>query len=59
MSITDQISVISSQKLKPTLLNPMDLKHVLAKIEDQQMSHPHLALPQWRGEYIWYMYKFM
>ena len=23
------------------------------------MSYPHLALPQWKGEDIWYMYKSM
>ena len=59
MSILDQVSVISSQTLKPTVLNPTDLKHLLAKIEDQLKSYPHLPTPQWKGINIWYMYKFM
>ena len=45
MSILDQVSVISSEKHKPTLCHPTDLKHLLAKIEDQLKSHPCLALP--------------
>ena len=35
MSLLDQASVINSQKLKPTLLNPTDLKQLITKIEDQ------------------------
>ena len=54
----DQVPVISSQKLKPTLLNPTDLKLLLTKLEDQLMPHPSLTVPQWKGENIWYMYKF-
>ena len=59
LSILNQISVISSQKLKPALLNPLDLKLLLTKPENQLISHPRLALPQLEGEKIWYMYKFM
>ena len=59
LSILNQILVISSQKLKPALLNPLDLKSLLTKLETQQVSHPRFALPQWNGENIWYMYKFM
>ena len=49
LSILDQVSVISSQKLKLTLLNDSDLKLLLANPEDQLVSHPHLTLPQWEG----------
>ena len=59
LSILNQVSVISSQKLKPALLNTLDLKSLLTRLEDQLMSHARLALPQWNGENIWYMYKFM
>ena len=59
LSILDQVSVISSQKLKPTLLNPSDLKLLLTKLESQLVSYLLLALPQKEGEIIWYMYKFM
>ena len=55
----DQVSAISSQKLKQTLLNPTDLKLLLTKLEDQLMSHPHLTLPQWEGDNLWYVYKFL
>ena len=51
--------VISSQKPEPTLINHSDLKLLLTKLENQLVSHPRLALPQWEGEDIWYMYKFM
>ena len=44
-SILNQISVISSQKLKPALLNPSNLKLLLTKLENQLVSHPRLALP--------------
>ena len=59
LSILNQVSVISSQKLKPALLNQSDLELLLTKLENQLLSHPQLALPQWEGEDIWYMYKFM
>ena len=59
LSILDMVSVMSSQKLKPTLLSSTGLKLLLVKLEDQLMSQPHLALPQWQGENTWYMYKFM
>ena len=59
LSILDQFSLISSQKLKLTLLNALDLKALLTKLETQLVLHPRLALPQWNGEYIWCMYKFM
>ena len=59
LSILNQVSVISSQKLTPALLNPLDLISLLIKLETQLVSHPRLALPQWNGENIWYMYKFM
>ena len=58
LSILDKLSVISSQNLKPTLLNPSDHKLLLPKLEDQLMSHPHLALSQWEGE-TYGTYKFM
>ena len=59
LSILDQVSIISSQKLKPVLLYPLDLKSLLTKLETQLVSHPRLALPQWNCANIWYMYKFM
>ena len=59
LSILDQVSVISFQKLKATLLNPADFKLLLTKLEDQLMSHQHLALPQLEGDNIWNIYKFM
>ena len=57
LSVLDQVSVINSQKLKPTLLNPSDLRLFLTKPEGQLVSQQ--CLPQWEGEDIWYMYKFM
>ena len=51
--------VISSQKLKPALLNPSDLSLLLTKLENQLVSHPRLPLPQWDSKNIWYMYTFM
>ena len=59
LSILSQVLVISLQKLKPTLLNPLDLNSLLTKLETQLVSHPRLTLCQWNGENIWYMYKFM
>ena len=59
LSILDHVLVISSQKLKPTLLNPSDFKLLLTKLKSQLVLHPQLALPQWKGENIWYMYKLM
>ena len=59
LSILDQVSVISSQKLKLVLLNPFDLKSLLTKLETQLVLYPWLALLQWNSENIWYMYKFM
>ena len=47
LSILYQVLVISSEKLKPALLNPSDLKLLLTKLENQVISHPRLALPQW------------
>ena len=57
--ILNQVSLISSQILKPVLCNPSDLKLLLTKLENQLVQHPRLALPQWEGENIWFMYKFM
>ena len=57
--ILNHVLVISSQKLKPMILNPPDLKSLLTKLESQLVSHPWLALPQWEGENIWHMYKFI
>ena len=57
--ILNQVSGISSQKLIPTLLNPLDLISLLNKLEAQLVSCPRLTLPEWNGETIWYMYKFM
>ena len=59
LSILTQVLVIISQKLKPALLNPSDLKVLLTKLENQVVSHHRLDLPKWKGENIWYMYKFM
>ena len=59
LSILNQISAISSQKLTPALLNPLDLTSLLIKLEIKLVSHPRLALPAWQSENIWYMYKFM
>ena len=59
LSTLNQVSIISSQKPKLALLNPSDLKVLLTKVEKQLVSHPRLALPQWEGESICYMYKFM
>ena len=56
LSIINQVSVISSQKLKPALLNPSDLKLLFTKLENQLVSYPRSALPQWKGENIWYIY---
>ena len=50
LTMLDQVSVISSQKLKPTLLNPSYLKLFLTKLESQIVSHPWLVLPKWEGE---------
>ena len=52
LSILNQVSVISSQKPKPALINPSDLKSSLTKLENWLVSHPSLALPQWEGENI-------
>ena len=46
LSILNHVSVISSQKLKPALLNPSDLKLLVTKLENQLVSHPRLALLQ-------------
>ena len=59
LSIINQISVISSQKLTPTLLSPHDLTSLCIKLETKLVSYPMLALPVWHGKNIWYMYKFM
>ena len=45
LSILNHVLVISSQKLTPTLLNPLDLISLLIKLETQSVSHPRLALP--------------
>ena len=50
LSILNQVLVISSQKLKPALLNPSDLKSLLTKLTTQLVSHSRLSLPQWEGE---------
>ena len=52
LSILYQVSVISTQKLKPILLNPSVIKPILTKLESQLVSHPQLTLPQWEGENI-------
>ena len=59
LSILNQVSVISSQMFTPALLNSLDLIWLLIKLETQLLSYPRLALPQWNGENIWCMYKFM
>ena len=59
LPISNWVSVISSQKLRPALLNPLDFKLLITKPKNQLVSHPRWALPQWEGEDIWYMYKFM
>ena len=59
LSILNQVSVISSQKLSPALLSPLDLISLLIKLKTQMVSHPRLPLPQWNGENIWYKYRFM
>ena len=50
LSLINQISVISSQKLTPALLSPLDLTSLLIKLETKLMSHPRLALPMWHSE---------
>ena len=50
LSILNQVLVISSQKLKPALLSPLDLKSSLTKLETQLVSHPRLALHQLDSE---------
>ena len=59
LSILNQVSVISSQNLNPALLNPSDFKLLFTKLENQLVSHCRLVLPQWQGENIWCMFKFM
>ena len=59
LSIINKISVISSQTLTPSLLNPIDFMHLLTKLETKLVSHPRFTLPVWHGENIWYMYKCM
>ena len=46
LSILYQVLVISSQKLKPALLNLLVLKSLLTKLETQLVLHPRLAQPQ-------------
>ena len=55
LSVVNQISIISLQKLTPALLSPHDLTSLLIKLEYKLVSHPRLALPSWHGENIWYM----
>ena len=45
LSILDNVSIISLQKLKPVLLNPLDLKSLLTKLEPQLVLHPMVSLP--------------
>ena len=52
LSFLNQVLVKSSQKTKPALPNPSDLKLLLIKLENQLVSHPELVLPQWEGENI-------
>ena len=51
-SILDQVSVISSQKLKSALLNPLYIKSLLTKLEIQLALHLRLVLPLWNRENI-------
>ena len=50
LSILNQVSVISSQKLTSALLNPLDLISLMIKLETQLVSYTRLALPQWNGK---------
>ena len=59
LSIINQHFVIDSLKLTPALLNSLDLKSILIKLETKLVSHPRLPLPAWHNENIWYMYKLM
>ena len=59
LSILNQVLVISFQKLTPTLLNLLNIISILIKLEVQLMSHPRLALHEWNGGNIWYIYKFL
>ena len=59
LSILYQVSVMSSQKLTPSLIKPLDLISLLIKLEAKLVSHPRLSLPEWKGENIWYTYKLM
>ena len=52
LSILNQVSVISSQKLAPALLNPLDLISLMITLETQLVSHPRLTLSQCNGENI-------
>ena len=47
LSILNQVLVISPQKLKHALLNPLDLKPLLTELQNQLVSYPRLTLPQW------------
>ena len=40
LSIINQISVISAEKLTPALLSPLDLTSLLLKLETKLVSHP-------------------
>ena len=46
LPILNQVLVISLQKPEPILLNPIDLKSLLTKLETQLVSHPRLAPTQ-------------
>ena len=59
LSIINQLLVISSQKLTPALLNPLDFMSLLIELETKLVSHHRLTLPAWHGENMWYMYIFM
>ena len=59
LSILNQISVISSQKLTPSLLTPLNLTSLLIKLETKLVSHPRVVLPAWHSENSWYIYKFV
>ena len=52
LSIFNQVSIISAQKLKLVLLNPLDLKSLPTKLETELVLYPRFALPQWNGENI-------